>query len=1147
MDRKQSIRKMAGTRGRAALEWLIAAIVVSAIRQPLTYAEEAEQPAAKTASVSPAQIDFFERQVRPLLVEHCHKCHGPQKQEAGLRLDSRGAILKGGDSGPAISPADPASSLLLEAVSYTPDAVVEMPPDGHLSKPEVAILKRWVGQGMPWPENDVRRDADGSHAKVAAESQFSPEQTDFWAFQPLQSPVEPKVKASSWVKSPIDAFILAQLEQRGITPAAPADKRTLIRRATFDLTGLPPTPAEVEAFLADDSPAAFDKVIERLLASPRYGQRWGRHWLDVARYADSNGMDENLAYANAFRYRDYVVRAFNRDKPYDEFVREQIAGDLMPAVGDESTVLDRLVATGFLALGPKMLAEDDPVKMQMDIVDEQIDTIGKCFMGLTLGCARCHDHKFDPITMADYYALAGIFKSTKTMTDFKVVAHWYNRPVESRAVVARYEAYQSRRAAEEKAIDELKASANRELLAAARRRVGDYLLAATDVLDSGEVLEQLAKHLNDRVKSGQPLDELSDGLIAIEAEAFTRGNVDRTVQAEAPRVEIILTYKAGRWSAEYDVAVPRGGRFVVCLRYAAAERRPLRLFVNGKLIKAAAAAQTTGSWNPDGQRWFAEAVATMAPGTNLLRLECDPLFPHVDRLLLVPLKNVAGATSETRSLEEVAAAKTLNPRLLEQWVEVLRKTRTQPDSIFAPWHQLHQALRSATKPAGRETLLEKLTDDFVGTARADLARRYQQLFAKAEVAWRTLKSVEAAKAVKALPDKQLEAFRQVLYDPSGPFGLPDDVKSFYPPSTRDQLEASRQRLQALKAAAPPPLRYAMGVTDGEVHNARICIRGNHVNLGDEVPRRIPQIFAGGESPKWGDQTSGRRELALWLTQGDHPLTSRVMVNRIWRWHFGAGLVRTPDNFGRMGERPDNQPLLDWLAHQFVEQHWSIKQMHRLIMQSSAYQMSTDYQDKAAAIDPENRLLWRMNRQRLDAEEIRDAVLFVAGTLDSTQGGSLMGVKDHDYVTATTSRQDLAYANVRRSIYQPVIRSALYEMFQVFDFPDPSTLQGDRSTTTVAPQALFLLNSRFLDQQTAAMAGRLIAECDDSPENRIAYAFTLALGRRPTADEVSEVKQFFSDYESRATEVEPDESRRELLAWKGFCRVLLASSEFLYLE
>ncbi|MEZ6044703.1 MAG: DUF1549 domain-containing protein [Planctomycetaceae bacterium] len=390
----------------------------------LAMGEEKEISESQPEEFSATQIEFFEKEIRPLLIERCQECHNQETSEGGLDLSSRIGIIKGGDSGTAFAHEKPAESLLLEVISYKPDAIVEMPPDGRLTPEEVAAISKWVSEGLPWPgaQPGVMQAED---AAGNPDFPFSEEQQNYWSFQVPQKPELPAVKQQDWIRSEIDHFILSQLESNEMVPAAKADKLTLIRRATFDLTGLPPTPEEIQAFMVDESEDAFAKVIDRLLETKAYGERWGRHWLDVARYADTNGMDENLSYAHAHLYRNYVINAFNKDKPYDQFLHEQLAGDLMPDPENEQNTIERQIATGFLAIGPKMLAEDDPVKMHMDIIDEQLDTTGKTILGMTLGCARCHDHKFDPISTKDYYSLAGILKSTKTMETYTVVAHWF--------------------------------------------------------------------------------------------------------------------------------------------------------------------------------------------------------------------------------------------------------------------------------------------------------------------------------------------------------------------------------------------------------------------------------------------------------------------------------------------------------------------------------------------------------------------------------------------------------------------------------------------------------------------------------------------------------------------------------------------------
>ena len=780
------------------------------------------------------QVRFFETRSRPLLADNCYPCHGPDKQKSNLRLDSWEGILRGGASGtPPVVAGQPEKSLLIRAVRHQDD-MLKMPPKRRLSDRQIAALTRWVQMGVPYPENSSIEGGETGRK--------------FWAFQPQADPPLPAVKDVAWARTSLDRFVLAQLEANGLRPTPPADRRTLIRRATFDLTGLPPTSREIEAFLADASPDAFSRVVDRLLVSPAYGERWGRHWLDIARYADSNGLDENVAHGNAWRYRDYVVAAFNRDKPYDQFLLEQLAGDLLPSGPDSAVRHERLIATGFLSLGPKVLAEVDEKKMEMDIVDEQIDTVGRSLLGLTLGCARCHDHKFDPITTEDYYALAGIFKSTKTMENFAKVARWYENPLATESELAR--------------------------------------------------------------------------------------------------------------KAEHDRQVAR-------------------------------------------QKGVIQ-------------------------------KRIARADEELKSRLKTGAE------------------------------------------------------------------------------------------------------------------LPTNPETMYPEETRAELKRLREELVRLEKSAPK-MPSAMGVTEGTVADTSVHLRGSHLKLGKLAPRRVPRILAGSHPPAFDSKQSGRLQLAQWLVRRDHPLTSRVMINRIWRWHFGQGLVRTPDNFGKLGERPTNPALLDWLANRFMEGGWSIKAMHRQIMLSATYQMSSTHDPRAAERDPDNRLHWRANVRRLEVEAIRDALLAVSGLLDRTMGGSLLGVKNRDYLFDHTSRDATRYDTSRRSLYLPVIRNHLYDVFQLFDAPDATVLNGDRATTTVAPQALFMMNSDLVARMSERLAVSLLADPKADDASRIRRLYEKAYGRPATGEETAKARDFVGACEHELRGSEPDAGKRRAQAWACLCQVVVAANEFNYIR
>jgi len=988
---------------------------------------------------TPAPSEFFEKQVRPILASRCFACHSAASQPVmgQLRLDSHEGILKGGSRGPAVIPGS-ADSLLIKSVRQ--EGALKMPPGSKLRDADIAVLAEWVKMGAPWG--------------VAAPAPTTAPVAKFWSLSPLRNPVVPTGRE-------IDSLLLAALEAKGLKPAPPADKRTLIRRATYDLTGLPPTPDEIHRFLKDESPDAFAKLIDRLLASPRYGERWGRHWLDVARYSDSNGLDENLVFVNAWRYRDYVIKAFNQDKPYDQFIHEQLAGDLLPKISDPTTNYDRLTATGFLSLGAKMLAEDDPVKMEMDIVDEQVDTTSRAFMGLTTGCARCHDHKFDPIPTADYYSLAGIFRSTKTMENFKVVARWQEHVLAPEEDREKVRAHEKRMDDKRKEIEAITKPANKDLQTGARGKVAEYLTGGAELMRSEDV------------------------------------KLEHAVGSDA--IEFSHTFIHEK---EFAFDVPHQGLYQLEFHYASAEARSVAIYVNGELMKSQALAAATGTATPD--TWTVEGVFAFAAGQNTIRLERPSnFFPQTDKFLLKPY---TGA-DPPQTAQQLARKLQLNPEFLSQWGGFLRRTKEDPNSVMREWH-------------------------------AAVPREYSKVAARYEQAFKEADSAEK-------PDERQKLLKEVLYDKFGPFAGPPNATPYYPAAIGarvKKLEADLKQLEKDKPVYP----LAMGVSEGTIANCRIHLRGSHLTLGEEVPRQFLRAVSITKQPAIPPDRSGRLEFANWLTDPDHPLTSRVMVNRIWRWHFGTGIVASVDNFGRLGEMPSNQDLLDWLARRFISSGWSIKQMHRTIMLSSAYQRSAQADAKSLDMDPENRLLWRMNRRRLEAEEIRDSLYAVSGQLDETVGGTMLKFKEREYVTSTANRDTTDYDSPRRAVYMPVVRSSLYDVFQAFDFGDPSVINGDRPTTIVAPQALFLMNGSPVLKTSRKLAELLIGQTVDSGE-RIATVFERAFGRPPTADDRTRSLAFLAKAEQTYTQHEADPKARELKVWQSFCKALMSANEFSYVD
>ncbi|MFO1041136.1 MAG: DUF1553 domain-containing protein [Planctomycetaceae bacterium] len=1078
---------------------------------------------------------FFESKVRPLLVTRCLECHGSEKPKAGLKLDSREAILAGGESGAAAVSGKPAESLLIDVIGYR--NTVQMPPKAKLPEGEIAILTEWVRRGLPWPNSKPSSPA----AIPAGTADFTDEQKSFWAFQPVGRPLPPVVKNDAWVRSPVDRFILNDLETRGLSVAREADRRTLIRRVTIDLTGLLPTPDEVSEFVADASPDALERLIDRLLASPRYGERWGRHWLDLARYADSNGLDENLAYANAFHYRDYVIRSIRADKPYDRFLTEQIAGDLLEVSPTESDAdrFDPLIATGFLCLGAKMLAEDDPVKMQMDIIDEQVDTIARAVMGMTMGCARCHDHKYDPLTTEDYYGIAGVFKSTQTMDTFTVVARWHERPLATADQLKYRDELQQSANLQKQAVEKIRQQTLESVMTEARNHVGDYLLAATRDFQRAE----LAKPRGD-----DPNVAKIAGAILIEAEDYARGNVLKDRESYGKGIGVLVNRGETPNFTEYDVDVASPASYQLELRYAAASSRPVKVSINGQLVKPDAAGNVTGSWTPESQKWFVECVVSLKAGRNVIRLEQPVFFPHIDKLLLTPAEIPSESSTSPKVPESIPSVR-LIPSLQQQWTKVLVASKSDPKSILTAWHQ-YMATGKLTVDNSIENGVARLLGDAQPSSLVQLSTRYQKLFSEAHRTWDEFKASDAGKGANALPDAVLESARLLLIDPKGPMAVPADIESHFPAETVTQLKEGREEL-ARREKVIPKFSEVMAVADSKPENLKIHLRGSHLTLGREVPRQLPRLLSGKQPRELADG-SGRLQLAKWLASREHPLTSRVMANRIWQWHFGHGLVRSPDNFGKLGERPSNPALLDWLASEFSgtaesPRAWSLKGLHRKLMSSATYRQGTDYNPAAALADPENRLMWRFNRQRMDVEVLRDSLLALSGQLDESPGGSLLPTANRAYVTSTANVNPAVYNSNRRSVYLPVVRSALYEVFTAFDFADPSTLAGQRDQTTVAPQALFMMNSQFVFDQSRVLAERLQKQEHGAVEGRIRHLYNLAYGRDPSEAEVSRGTGYLEKLRTAMTAAGIAATEIESKVWTSYCRAILSANEFVYVE
>ncbi len=1024
----------------------------------------------------PVEIDFS-RDIRPILAAKCFACHGPDgsSREAGLRLDTRdGAVADLGDGFHAIVPGDlEASELWFRVGSDDPE--LRMPPKGEpLSAAELDLLRRWIEAGATYEAH--------------------------WAYEPV---ADPEVPAVEWrdgeaATGEIDPFIARSLRRADLVPSVEADRRTLIRRATLDLTGLPPTTAEVEAFLADGSPGAYERLVDRLLASPAYGERWGRHWLDVARYADSNGVDENTAFANAHRYRDWVVRAFNGNLPFDEFLRLQIAGDLTPAMHDADRAADALTATGFLAIGPKVLAEPDKEKMVFDIVDEQVDVVGKAFLAQTLSCARCHDHKFDPISQEAYFGFVGVFKSTKTMSTLQTVARTLERHAESIDEAAARQAHVTAVAEATSRRDEAVATARLAVQARWRDRFAELAAAASTLPESPAERE---------AEEGPDLVNLL---------------VDH--DRWGPGIGVVRSTGGGPGRATWAFDVAEADTYELRIRYASAEPRPVRIELDDgrttTLLADAALGDATGSFMPDGQRWRKVAEVDLEPGTHRLTISSDHAFPHLDRLQLASSKAVADHEDAV-----AAAAQDLDvPAAVLKALDDVRRHHPAFESVVA---------------SSREDASDG--DGDADSDGPDLAERVAML--------------DPAAAPEG--DEDGIGIHAALFGSGGAFAdqaLLDAARS----DADEQVVAEADAVLAeLAATGPPPPIPVLAVEDhAEPSDVALHVRGDHTNApGSPVARGVPASISGSAAiPTVPENASGRLQLAEWLADPLHPLTARVFVNRVWHWHFGRGLVDTPSDFGTRGGSPSHPELLDRLATDFVAGGWNVKDLHRRIMASRTYRQSSARRAAAAAIDPENRLLWRWAPRRLEAEAIRDSMLAVSGELDPTMGGSLLGVGNFAYVTNDQSANAARYDAPRRSLYLPVIRNALYPFFSTFDYTDAGISEGCRARTVIAPQALFMLNSPFVERQAAAWATRLRSTPDDAEpaaldaempadraphagEGRIERAYLEAFARRPAVEEASLGLEFLAAQAPLGEEE----------AWRRYLQVLLATNEFITID
>jgi len=991
-------------------------------------------------------IAFFETHIRPLLVDHCYKCHSAkvEKPKGNLLLDSREGWQKGGDLGPAIVAGDPEKSLLIKAVLYETEGL-KMPPNGKLPPRQIELLQQWVKMGAPDP-----RTGGSAVAQKGIDMEAG---RKHWAFQPLRRTDLPAVKNVGWVRTPIDRFVLTKLEEKGITPNGDADRRRLIRRASLDLTGLPPAPEEVDAFVADTSPKAWEKVVDRLLASPHYGERWARHWLDLARFAESHGYEHDYDRPTAYHYRDFVIKALNADLPYDTFVRWQLAGD---EIAPDNPLAN--MATGFLAAGTHstQITMNTVEKERYDELDDKLSTAGTAFLGLTFGCARCHDHKFDPIPTHDYYRMLATFTTTvRSEVELNLEPEKYAKELA---------AFQSRHAP----------------LVDARTRYENEVLP-----------ERFEKWRKGRSASAKPSPWV----------------IFETVEARALGGTTFLPLDDGSLLASGPNPNHNTYTFVVQTHHPDVAGIRIEALVHESLKKNGPGRAANGNFA------LSDLRVTAAPMTG------------PGKLVEVKLVRSA-ATFEQKGLPVQAA------------IDGDPKSAWAVDPEFG---KDHAAAFAFAKPLG-------FSEGTTFTITLKFENNVGHAIGRPRLSFTT---------AKGALDPRGAAVRQPLVELDRLLGMPKVDRSALLHWFR-HLDGEWQRLRAVELAhaqqAPrPTLTKALICSEGlpavrlHTQGADFFAQTYFLHRGDTKQKRgvaepgfLQVLMPVGESGKrWqvspppGWRTSYRRTgFANWITDVDHgagSLLARVIVNRLWQHHLGRGIVATPSDFGTQGERPTHPELLDWLAAELIGGGWKLKPLHKLILTSSVYMQDVQLDDTRRRHDPDNKLLSRFQRRRLEAEAVRDCILAVSGTLDRTLFGP----------------GSLEEGHKRRSIYFTVKRSKLIPMMVVFDGPDALQGLGVRPVTTVAPQALLLLNNEQVRSAAAAFARRVAPDVETTEEDAVRRAYRIALARLPEKDELANAVDFLKQQTQEYARAGRGDAVR--LALTDFCQVLFSLNEFLYVE
>ena len=1176
-------------------------------------------PAAEPTAT---ELEFFEKKIRPVLVVHCYECHSAKSKtvRGNLLLDSRDALRAGGDSGPAVVPGQPDRSPLIQALQYDE---LEMPPKGRLPQAVIRDFQHWVQTGAA----DPRRAA---HALKSPGVDYE-QARRFWAFQLPRRSALPKVKQESWIRDDLDRLVLHRLESQGMHPAPEADRRTLARRAHFDLIGLPPDPESVERFVNDSSERAFPRMVDRLLDSPHYGERWGRFWLDIARYGEDQAHTfKARKYPRGYLYRDWVVRAWNDDMPYDRFVQYQIAGDLLAAPGRHQ----RVAALGLFALGP-VYYQDNGEKAQAlaDEWDDRVDTLMRGTQALTIACARCHDHKYDPLTMSDYYGLAGVFASSQ----------YSEQPVVSEAVVASRKRADASVKEQQLQIDRFLAASAREVRLELVKDIPRLWTAAwkaanrlksdknrkkilADVAKQEKVNAELLKRwlawIEEKPGSGRVSEKRAyldawrtwiagqDAARNLASDADAADAVRRVAQAFQQRAQSLLPARAALFDRfgenvafvnPADQAVVAPGVIPLGNLFDDAKGGSLNNAIASDTFKSVASADRCGvdrvvqGWGTSveiakdirflfdalgsdarqhgrvtNDAWSAEGgLSTRAKrcAANLKKAE-QGIGMHANALITFDLHEIrhAGLIPADRSLVFKVDRAGINDdvhgtQAPSAHVAVIVTRPHTTENVFDAVLSAH--VNGRPVKVDENDKVYYIAGDVPAPLRADgnfvsfeipipPAARYLTLLATGAGQGSDANSInsdhtvfsgarleykpadhavtQAKSAAESAVEHELQREDAILLSElisdKGLLAIPAkqaaDYLSEVPKKRLDELRHALQDRR--KQAESIPITMAHALQDGTGADMRVYLAGDPTKLGAVVPRSFPAVFSGGKRKPFAPAGSGRLELARAVGSSKNPLTARVLVNRVWQGHFGHGLVRTPSNFGQLGERPTHPQLLDRLAVDFMESGWSIKTLHRRIMLSASYRMSSEFHQRHHEVDPENRRLWRMNRRRLQVEPWRDAMLAVADRLDRSLGGPSIDLDKSD--------------NRRRTLYGFISRHKLNDLLRLFDFPDPNITAGQRSVTTVPLQQLFVLNSDFVLQQARALAGRLAKEAADD-EQRIRRAYALLFSRDPTQRELAAGLRFLTSPELK--------SSKPLSAWEQYALALLGTNEFMFID